>query len=350
MLRTVRSWILSLPRTTGVFGTIQRSRWRAERLLVLCYHGISLEDEHEWAPGLFLNAETFERRLRVLRERGYHVLPLGEGLRRLYEGSLPPASVVVTFDDGYYNFFSRAYSLLERYGVPATVYWTTYYANKPLPVFSVACSYLLWKGRSSELTNHRDFGIPEPVDLAIPAERHRVHRAILAKAERDGLSAMKKQELLERLAAVLKVDFQRICRERTFHLMTGEQAAELAARGLDIQLHTHRHRAPLEEAEFRKEIRENREFILRATGYASAHFCYPSGQHDRRLVPWLEAEGVASAVTCEPGLASRRDSPFLLPRYLDAMDNSETTFESWLCGVRLLLSAAALRRSHWLRK
>ena len=40
-------------------------------------------------------------------------------------GTLPDRAVVLTFDDGYADFHSRAMPLLDRYGFTATVFVTT---------------------------------------------------------------------------------------------------------------------------------------------------------------------------------------------------------------------------------
>jgi len=46
-LRTrVRDSALQGIRLAGGLGAVSRSRWRARRLLILCYHGFALEDEH----------------------------------------------------------------------------------------------------------------------------------------------------------------------------------------------------------------------------------------------------------------------------------------------------------------
>src|ERR1700761_2255355 len=39
---------LAMARSAGAFGILKSSRWRRRRLLVLAYHGISLNDEHLW--------------------------------------------------------------------------------------------------------------------------------------------------------------------------------------------------------------------------------------------------------------------------------------------------------------
>ena len=336
-LRCLRGAVLSGLRAGGLFRLAARSSYRGQRLLILCYHGISLEDEHEWSPGLFLSREKFENRLRRLREAGCVVLGLGEAVRRLYERSLPALSVAITFDDGLYDFHAAAYPLLEKYGVPATVYWSTYYSSYRRPVFPVTCSYILWKGRSRQLDSLEEFGVTWRPDLATPAGRRRVQLAILAMAEKDGLSAEEKDGLLSRLAVRLEFDYRIFCDKRILQLMAPGEAAELAAKGVDFQLHTHRHLVPRVEELFRKEIQDNREFVRAATGREAAHFCYPGGDYDQRLLPWLRAEGIASATTCEPRLASPADSPLLLPRYVDNMHHAEVDFESWLCGAKDML-------------
>ena len=93
--------------------------------MILCYHGVSLDDEHEWNPTLYISARTLARRLDALRRLGCTVLSLPEAVDRLYEKSLPKRAVVLTFDDGYYDFKAKALPLLEARGYPATVYVAT---------------------------------------------------------------------------------------------------------------------------------------------------------------------------------------------------------------------------------
>src|SRR5271166_1102193 len=150
-----RSWKLAALRqlrAAGVFSVAARLR-RRNTLLILCYHGISLADEHEWEGGLYITPALFRHRLEVLRNLNTNVLPLGEGLERLQAGTLPPRSVVLTFDDGFYDFHRHAVPLLREFGFPCTIYLTTYYCDYKLPIFNLMASYLLWKsGRAGIAT------------------------------------------------------------------------------------------------------------------------------------------------------------------------------------------------------
>ena len=165
MLREAKLATLGLLRSAGAFNLVANSKWRRERLLILCYHGISLEDEHQWRPALYIPAELLEQRLETLRAQRYSVLPLGEALTRLRSGDLPPRSVAITFDDGTYDFYKRAYPLLKKYEFPVTVYQTTYYTDHEIPIFNLTCSYMLWKRRGEQLDSARELGLSEPMDL-----------------------------------------------------------------------------------------------------------------------------------------------------------------------------------------
>src|ERR1017187_5905317 len=127
MLKPVKLAALGLLRSSGIFSLVKNSRWRQERLLILCYHGTSLEDEHLWRPSLYMQPQKLEQRFECLKKGRFSVLPLGEALQRLRVGNLPPRSVALTFDDGLHDFFRQAYPLLKTYGFPVTVYQTSYY-------------------------------------------------------------------------------------------------------------------------------------------------------------------------------------------------------------------------------
>ena len=76
--------------------------------------------------------------------------------------------------------------------------------------------------------------------------------------------------------------------KRILQLMNAQELAEVATNGIDVQLHTHRHRTPEEETLFRQEITENRERIRALTGREATHFCYPSGVYRKEFAGWLE--------------------------------------------------------------
>jgi len=333
MLRTLKLSLLNVSRAAGGFRFFRNIRWRGERLLIVCYHGVSIDDEHEWRPGLYMTPEGFAGRLELLRRRRCAVLPLDEAVRRLYDGTLPPRSVALTFDDGNFDFYSRAWPLLKAYQLPATVYLTTYYCETNLPVFPLAISYMLWKRRGFEfsfpLSPHGDVRL----DTRSADGRRRAQQTLVRFAQVERMSAKEKDALAERLADIVDVDYGEIKRKRLMHLMNPEEVREVAAAGVDIQLHTHRHRSPPDGERYHAEIATNRERIVALTGETPRHFCYPSGVWMPRFSTWLGEEDILSATTCEPGLANARVDRFRLPRLLDHSEMTPIEFDAWLCGL-----------------
>ncbi len=317
---------------------VENSDWRRERLLILCYHGVSLEDEHEWWPALYVSSQHLERRLEILKKGNYAVLPLGESLERLYRKDLPPRSVAITFDDGTYDFYRQAYPRLKQCGFPATVYLSTYYSNNQRPVFKLICLYMMWKARQRGKADLAEFGASHSVALASTESRQEAANQIVQWTENQNLSGEQKDEVAAVLARRLEIDYSELCAKRILQLMNRQEVKQLDDDGVDFQLHTHRHRTPLNEELFRREINDNRDWIKSASGKVAKHFCYPSGVYRPEFLPWLSAEHVISATTCDTALATREQNPLLLPRLVDTTGRSDIEFESWINGVGDLIA------------
>jgi peptidoglycan/xylan/chitin deacetylase (PgdA/CDA1 family) len=338
MLREIKLATLRLLKSGGIFDLVANSRWRQQRLLILCYHGISLDDEHLWRPGLYMEPAVLEQRLETLKRGNYAVLPLGESLERLRAGTLPPRSVAITFDDGTYDFYKQAFPRLKSYTFPVTVYQTTYYTDFQRPVFNLITSYMMWKRRGESVADGRDIGLPGPIDLRTEASRHQSVLGLLNIADREKMSGPQRDELSARLAKLLGIDYEALVATRMLQLMNAQELREVAASGVDVQLHTHRHRTPEDETLFRREIQDNRARILALASNSARHFCYPSGVYRSKFLPWLTQEQVVSATTCDAGLATQSSQMLLIPRFVDTQKKTATDFESWLSGVGDLLA------------
>jgi peptidoglycan/xylan/chitin deacetylase (PgdA/CDA1 family) len=330
-----KSWSLTGLRSAGIFSIARRLPYRSRRLLILCYHGLSLSDEDLWSRHLYMSAERFRNRLRLLKSTGANVLPLREGLERLRAGTLPPRSVSITFDDGFQDFYQLAWPALEEFGYPCTVYLTTHYCDYRFPIFNLVVNYLLWKCGRSEV-ELSDFGLNQTVPLSSYSDRERAVRWICERTdEQQRISTVSKNELALRFAKRLRVDYEDIVRRKMFQIMSAEEASQIAARGCDIQLHTHRHRTPLDRELFLRELTDNARRIEEFTGRHPTEFCYPSGYHRPEFLPWLAEAGIRSATTCDPGLADAESEPLLLPRMLDDSRIENVECEGWISGIVL---------------
>jgi peptidoglycan/xylan/chitin deacetylase (PgdA/CDA1 family) len=322
----------------GLFPLVANSTWRGQRLLILCYHGISTGDEHAYRPEMFLPPEIFARRMEILKQLNCNVLALAEGLRLLEAGKLPPRSVTITFDDGWADFVN-AYSILRKYGFPVTVYLTTYYCLFNRPIFRFALGYMMWKRREQIIHTCSARWLPPQLDLRTPAARAALVSHIDEHARKHNLTGKQKDDLAGEFAAVIGFDYGVFARERLLHLMTAAEVSEMSRGGIDFQLHTHRHRTPLDRERFIAEIEQNRRLVDEITDGCGGrvHFCYPSGAHRPDFLAWLSEAGVRSATTCIHGFSSRNSNPLLLPRLLDQYSLSDDEFEAWVTGFAGLM-------------
>jgi peptidoglycan/xylan/chitin deacetylase (PgdA/CDA1 family) len=332
MRKLVTTRALGTLRKIGAFSLAADSPRRRDSLLILCYHGISLGDEHKWWPHMYLTPAQFRSRLECIRRTGASVLALDEALDRLQRGYLPLRSVVITFDDGFVDFAKHAVPILSEFGYPCTLYLTTHYCDRRLPIIGLALDYVLWKSRKGAAALPK-LGIRQSLPLHTFEQRQLIVRHILAEMDDRGMTTLAKDELAREIAADLGVDYDEILRQRILQIMSPSEVREAVKAGIDIQLHTHRHRTPGNKDLFLQEIEDNRRRIIELTGKEPVHFCYPSGQYEPQFFGWLAECGVKSATTCETGLAKRSSPAMKLPRVLDDSGMNLLRFESVLSGL-----------------
>lgn len=326
--------------------------WLARRLTagglrILCYHGMSLADEHEFRGRLFMQPRTFRARMRCLQRLGYPILPLDAAVQALRDGALPPAAVVLTFDDGWHGAYSEAFPLLRELGYPATLYVATYYSETGTQVFNVTVRYLFWKTRVRQLSLPDVLAEDARADLTDPEVRERTANRIIrhgnALAHPD-----ERQALLRTLGEALDVDIGALERAGAFRFASIAELAQLADAGIDVQLHTHHHSGA--EAALAHEIIRNRRVLGKATNTPLTHFCYPGGHYSEAMWPTLEELDIESATTCDAGFNYADTHRYALRRILDEEQLSALEFEAELSGVlelwkRLRSSLRQVQRS-----
>jgi peptidoglycan/xylan/chitin deacetylase (PgdA/CDA1 family) len=100
---------------------------------ILMYHSISQHAESA-DPGykaLCVAPTLFETQIDYLCRNGYTFLSVTQLVDALKgKTALPDRPVVITFDDGYADFYYQALPILSRYHVTATLYVTTAFVEK----------------------------------------------------------------------------------------------------------------------------------------------------------------------------------------------------------------------------
>ncbi|MCX6244484.1 MAG: polysaccharide deacetylase family protein [Bacteroidetes bacterium] len=86
---------------------------------ILMYHKVS----DGTLDGITISSEKLKKQFDYIKQKGYQTVSFKEITAAIKTGSpLPEKPVILTFDDAYRNFMTRAFPLLKSYGFKATVF------------------------------------------------------------------------------------------------------------------------------------------------------------------------------------------------------------------------------------
>ena len=107
--------------------------------VVLNYHDITAQGQHTPPfDRVGVSVEHFANQLEWLKREGYHPVSMQAIIDASKGGApLPDKAVLLTFDDGYESFLTRAYPLLKRYNYPSVLAiigtWINHEAKPDVP-------------------------------------------------------------------------------------------------------------------------------------------------------------------------------------------------------------------------
>lgn len=109
---------------TGLYPVLRRI---SGNLTILMLHRVVTDEEREKSLNkpMMVTEEQFELLLKAIR-RYCSPVALLDAVQQIRDGrKFEPGTVAITFDDGYYDVYERAYPLLRSYDIPATMFVTT---------------------------------------------------------------------------------------------------------------------------------------------------------------------------------------------------------------------------------
>ncbi len=86
------------------------------------YHQVAELPPDRDPLGLSVSPRDFRRQMAYLAQGGYRCLSLGEAVENLARKHRPRKTFVLTFDDGFEDFYTTAWPILDEYGFTATVF------------------------------------------------------------------------------------------------------------------------------------------------------------------------------------------------------------------------------------
>ena len=316
-----------------------KPRWFRSRgrhvAAVLSYHRVC---DAELDPFLLaVTPERFAEHLEVISER-WRPMSLREAVESLRAGKLPSRAVVLTFDDGYADNLHGAKPLLERHGIPATVFVTTGYLGGEREFWWDELVRILLgserlPGSLRLRIADRDFDWSLGTDAQYAQSARRRHRSwsVLVEEEPTArhtllrslhsvlrpLPTPQREPVLERLREWAGTPARARPTERA---LTDEEVSRLADGGLvEVGGHTVTHPvlSSCSPREQQREVTASRDRLRELLDRPVSSFAYPfgaAGDYSATTVSIVRGGGFRCACsTTETPMTSAAD-PFELPR------------------------------------
>jgi len=266
------------------------------------------------APDQMMPSEPCQEEFDLLvgtLKRFYNILPLSDAIERVKQGTLPSASLSITFDDGYADNYTHALPILERHEAPAT--------------FFVATAFLdggrMWNDTLIETARRLPdgevklpFGSRETSIISSMDDRRSF--AQLAIDYCKYLPISEREERASEFAALQNNELP------TSLMMSSEQVRTMATSDYaEIGAHTRNHPilAECNDQEAEKEIADSVRDLTHLLGRQPKLFAYPNGKLNKDYLQnqtrFVVKAGLKAAVTTDWGVLDRNTDLMQIPRF-----------------------------------
>jgi peptidoglycan/xylan/chitin deacetylase (PgdA/CDA1 family) len=256
------------------------------------------------------DTEEFEKKIRYLL-RHYRVISLDECIAYLRTKKRPPNCVVLTFDDGYKSIYTKAFPILKKYKIPATIFLTVDFISNKKIIWYDKLTYIIGK------TNVDSFTIPEILGkrfaCSIIQDKKDSHRALNKFLK--SIDDQEKEGILDRLKCLLKVketDLTYLNLSLSWEEIKEMRDSNLITFGSHTMLHPILTNVTFDRLE--RELKQSKAIISDNLGNPVNFFAYPAGAYNQKIREKVKTLGYKAAFSTLPGGNTENTDPFLLKR------------------------------------
>ena len=306
--RHTLKWLLcEVLNLLGVISLLEATRKDGVRILVYHRVGPSRVDD-----GMTVSQMVFDAQLRYLAKH-YSVVSLDQ-IAAILRGERPIryGLIALTLDDGYRDNYTRAWPILARYGMPATIFVTVGPLDGEVSLWTEEIREALWasSGETLDLQAMGWGSWPLSTDAERLACLHAVKQRlkVLPDAERQKTN----RDIIQRLGSRGKTAVQE-------QMLTWDMVREMSKRGITIGAHTVSHKilTQIVPQEVDWEIRESKHRIEQRLGEPVRHFAYPNGTSadwDSKIQEVVKQAGFETACTTMRGTNTAKQDLYALRR------------------------------------
>jgi peptidoglycan/xylan/chitin deacetylase (PgdA/CDA1 family) len=306
-----RLLIAQLLMSTGVLSCDFKKRAQKRQSLILMYHRItrpSQTDEYI-EPGMYVTPETFKMHLNLLLKY-FHVVSLHTLLESNGKNAIRPLCSI-TFDDGWYDFYTHAYPILRDKKVPATVF---------LPTNFIGTSQWFWTDRLSTILKNSIVSPVEPILDSLALKIAHLSGSLFSRID-NAIKLLKpySRQVIEHTLNNLELNIigKKHIEKKAF--LDWSDCHTLKNSGIiSFGSHTANHVILSSETDQvcfdELEISKNKLLSENVVDKEFIPFCYPNGGFSEKCARIVEETGYHCAVTTIGGWVDKNDNRFKLHR------------------------------------
>jgi peptidoglycan/xylan/chitin deacetylase (PgdA/CDA1 family) len=262
---------------------------------ILIYHRVVPRAEPLIIDGV--PAQDFRHHLEILA-RYFRVIPLEQLCHEAESGEVRKRTLCITFDDGYLDNFEIAFPLLQKYGLPATIFLATDF---------IGTGKILWHDQvllAIRRTKRQQIKWPAAgstiLPINTPTQRQQTAFTLL-----EMMKSLPPRQRDARIAELLECCEVEPNRATDRLMLSWDEVKRMDGRGISFGAHTLSHPilSLLDDEEIKKEVHESKRLIEARLGHGIGAFAYPNGKardFDRRVKQAVAAAGFRCAVTTLP--------------------------------------------------
>jgi len=313
--------VLTLSYYAGIHKRVRKAQ--KNTLTILLYHGVApkVEDGIYNYRKKFILPQQFDAQIRYLK-KNYSVIELDKAVDALKNKTpLPPYPLVITFDDGYKNNLTYAAPILEKHGVPATIFVVTNFIDKKIPLWVDKLEYVVGHGKNFVGKTYEE----------------KTHIDDVLRNEYKNIPSIEREERLNTLEEENGVSLLH-AQTDLYTPCTWEDIATYKGKRISFGAHTENHpiltQLPLDEA--RTEIQNSLSVLKQHIPHVSSVFAYPNGQptdFNEDIKKVAREAGFVAALSTISGANTYDTDMYALKRYTMDGTDSPISFTMKLTGT-----------------
>lgn len=285
---------------SGLFFLIRKcNNLLGRRLTIVTYHRFTKGDISKFKyslPFLFVSTKALDAHLDFYK-KNYRLLNFEQLSLLADKRTIPPSSLIITFDDGYGDNLVYAAPLMRKYNCPWIIFLTSGFIGSNV-IYWWDRFYCLMK-HLRELESKGSLPSLENYIQKFYLEFKKDPSALFASLNK--LPTQLIQQVLDKMEHYVVYDKEKLLNENRMLDWKDVKAMSVFTE-FGAHSHLHLNLCKLEEQHARKELHISKKIIEERTGKIVLAFSYPAGELNKSIEEKVKTTGYSFAVTVNVGI------------------------------------------------